>query len=317
MHDGDLHVGTCRVSRWPVVRRRRRRSRRRRRDLSLARHVQRRCQQRRCDRCRVTRPTRTSSWSPATPTIATHGVADITLGAGDADGHGDGDRSREPVGRVRRSSSGSTARMTRRAPARRSSRRHRTFRSRGGAATSPPFTPTAVGHLSLARHYSGDTNNAGVTGACNAANENVVVAPATPTIATQASPNITLGAGSLTDTATVTGRVEPVAAGATIDVPALWPGRCDVRDGDLHVGTGHLSGGRWPGRRRRRLRRRPIGHLSLARHLQRRRQQRPGLRCVQRGQRERRRRPGDADDRHDGVAGHHARRRVTDTTRPP
>ena len=92
----------------------------------------------------------------------------------------------------------------------------------GGPVTSPPFTPTRR-DLSLARDYSGDANNDAVAGACNAANENVVVAPATPTIATTASPDITLGAGTLTDTATVSGRVNPLA-GATIDVQALWPG---------------------------------------------------------------------------------------------
>ena len=85
----------------------------------------------------------------------------------------------------------------------------------GGSVTSPAYTPTAAGTYRWRATYSGDANNTGVTGACNAANENVVVAPATPTLATMASPDITLGAGSLTDNATVSGRSNPLA-GATI-----------------------------------------------------------------------------------------------------
>jgi hypothetical protein len=85
----------------------------------------------------------------------------------------------------------------------------------GGPVTSPAFTPTLAGTYRWRATYSGDANNNGVTGACNAANENVVVTPNTPTLATTASPDITLGAGTLTDTATVTGRSNPLA-GATI-----------------------------------------------------------------------------------------------------
>ena len=43
--------------------------------------------------------------------------------------------------------------------------------------------------------YSGDANNLPVTGACNDANETRVVSPAQPTITTNASPDIVLGAG--------------------------------------------------------------------------------------------------------------------------
>src|SRR5205085_1580651 len=80
--------------------------------------------------------------------------------------------------------------------------------------TSGAFTPTAPGTYRWVAAYSGDANNAPVTGACNAANENTVVTPATPTIATVASANTTVG-GTLTDNATVTGRSSP-QAGATV-----------------------------------------------------------------------------------------------------
>ena len=146
----------------------------------------------------------------------------------------------------------------------------------GGPATSPAFTPTAAGTYRWRATYSGDANNDAVTGACNAADENVVVTPNTPTIATTASPNITLGAGTLTDTATVSGRVEPAGgcddrrSGST----ARTTRRARARRSSRRRRS--LSGGRWPG---------DVagvhadggGHLSLARDLQRRRQQRPGL----------------------------------------
>ena len=75
--------------------------------------------------------------------------------------------------------------------------------------TSAAFTPTSAGTYRWRAFYSGDANNVAVAGACNAANENVVVSAATPTIATTASGDIALEAGTLTDTATISGRVNP------------------------------------------------------------------------------------------------------------
>jgi hypothetical protein len=93
----------------------------------------------------------------------------------------------------------------------------------GGPVTSAPFVPAVAGVYRWRASYSGDVNNAPVAGACNEANENVTVNPplAVPTIATTASGNISLG-GQLTDTAVVTGRVNPVA-GATIDFRLYGP----------------------------------------------------------------------------------------------
>ncbi len=84
----------------------------------------------------------------------------------------------------------------------------------GGAVTSGAFTPTAAGVYRWRATYSGDANNDPVTGACNAANENVTVSRAQPSIATNASGDVSLG-GQLTDNATVSGRINPVA-GATV-----------------------------------------------------------------------------------------------------
>jgi hypothetical protein len=86
----------------------------------------------------------------------------------------------------------------------------------GGPVASLPFTPTQAGTYRWIASYSGDANNLAVAGACNDANENVVVNKATPTIATTASADITIGAGSLTDSVVVSGRVNPLA-GATIN----------------------------------------------------------------------------------------------------
>ncbi|MDP1849403.1 MAG: Ig-like domain-containing protein, partial [Solirubrobacteraceae bacterium] len=75
----------------------------------------------------------------------------------------------------------------------------------GASATSASFTPTAPGTYRVIAVYSGDVNYTAVSGACNDPNETVVVAPATPTIATAVNDaTLTLGQ-SFTDTATVTG----------------------------------------------------------------------------------------------------------------
>ena len=78
-----------------------------------------------------------------------------------------------------------------------------------GNYTSDSFTPPAVGTYLWIASYSGDANNAAVSGACNDANETVVVSQATPAIVTQVSDAaITIG-DSVTDTATLSGGVSP------------------------------------------------------------------------------------------------------------
>ncbi len=80
----------------------------------------------------------------------------------------------------------------------------------GGVTTSAsgPFTPAVAGTYFVTAVYSGDTNNAGVTGPCGAPNESVAVNKATPTITTQASPGNLLG-GPVRDVATVSGGSSP------------------------------------------------------------------------------------------------------------
>ena len=57
----------------------------------------------------------------------------------------------------------------------------------GGVATSGSFTPAAPGTYFWTAVYNGDANNNTATSACNAPNESVTIAKASPTISTHAS----------------------------------------------------------------------------------------------------------------------------------
>ncbi|MGH9125183.1 MAG: beta strand repeat-containing protein [Acidimicrobiales bacterium] len=77
-----------------------------------------------------------------------------------------------------------------------------------GDYTSTPFVVNAAGTYQYVAVYGGDANNAGATSACGAANESVVVTPAAPTIATQASAPVAVG-NPITDVATLSGGDNP------------------------------------------------------------------------------------------------------------
>ncbi|HEX4519090.1 MAG TPA: hypothetical protein VH063_05865 [Gaiellaceae bacterium] len=81
----------------------------------------------------------------------------------------------------------------------------------GASAPSGNFNPGSVGTYRWIASYSGDGNNNGVTAACGATNESVLVsAPKlTLALATNASTGITVGAGTINDTATLTGGSSP------------------------------------------------------------------------------------------------------------
>ena len=91
----------------------------------------------------------------------------------------------------------------------------------GGPVASSGFTPTVAGVYRWVATYSGDANNAPVSGACNDANESVTVSSATPTIATNTSATVDLGA-QLIDIAIVSGRVNPLP-GATVTMRLYGP----------------------------------------------------------------------------------------------
>ncbi|MEJ7763528.1 MAG: hypothetical protein WKF80_12115, partial [Thermomicrobiales bacterium] len=78
--------------------------------------------------------------------------------------------------------------------------------------TSAAFTPTTAGTYRWIANYSGDANNTATANACNAANESVVVNLANPAVTTQASAPITVGSGSISDTATLAGGVSPTGS---------------------------------------------------------------------------------------------------------
>ncbi|HEY1539227.1 MAG TPA: hypothetical protein VGF63_07505, partial [Solirubrobacteraceae bacterium] len=160
--------------------------------------------------------------SKATPTVATTASAPIGLGAGTlSDGA-------LVAGRVA-PAAGATVTFTLYGPDDATCAGAPAFTSApvaypvaGGSVASPAFTPTQAGTYRWVAAYSGDANNDAASGSCNDAGESVVVSKATPSIATTASGPITLGGGTLTDSATVTGRSAP-AAGATVTFSLFGP----------------------------------------------------------------------------------------------
>ena len=85
----------------------------------------------------------------------------------------------------------------------------KTVTGNGAYTSSPAITVSTAGTYYWRDSYNGDGNNSAIalTG-CNAANESTLVRPASPTLATQASPTATVPAG-LTDTATLSGGFNP------------------------------------------------------------------------------------------------------------
>src|SRR5216117_677370 len=74
-----------------------------------------------------------------------------------------------------------------------------------GTATSDPFTPSQAGTYRWRASYSGDTNNAAIATACNDPGETSVVNQATPTLTTTATASVTIGQGTISDTANLAG----------------------------------------------------------------------------------------------------------------
>ncbi|MDX6677220.1 MAG: hypothetical protein QOE31_1272, partial [Solirubrobacteraceae bacterium] len=83
------------------------------------------------------------------------------------------------------------------------------------SVTSGSYKPTAVGTYRWVASYTGDANNAAADGVCNDADENTVVAKATPAITTDASNDMKIG-GDLSDVATISGRVSPAGSSSVV-----------------------------------------------------------------------------------------------------
>jgi hypothetical protein len=75
-------------------------------------------------------------------------------------------------------------------------------------AMSPPYTPTKAGVYTWVASYSGDANNAPISGLCGDPGETVTVTALTPTIAVTASPTTGLG-GTINASATLSGGYNP------------------------------------------------------------------------------------------------------------
>ncbi|MEA2373483.1 MAG: hypothetical protein QOH12_3877 [Solirubrobacteraceae bacterium] len=72
---------------------------------------------------------------------------------------------------------------------------------------SPAYQATSPGTYQLIAAYSGDANNAAVSGTCGGIGESVLVTQATPALTTAASP--VSSAGTVSDTAVLTGGFKP------------------------------------------------------------------------------------------------------------
>jgi uncharacterized repeat protein (TIGR01451 family) len=118
----------------------------------------------------------------------------------------------------------------------------------GGSATSGDFTTTQVGTYRWRATYNGDVNNSAVTGACNAANENVVVNPTSPTITTslvgggQTGAHITVPLGTAVhDTSTLSGVTAD--AGGTVHYQVFTDSQCTTLMSGGDAGTVPVTGG--------------------------------------------------------------------------
>jgi hypothetical protein len=106
-----------------------------------------------------------------------------------------------------------------------------------GDYTSGTFTPTVPGTYRWIAQYSGDVNNAAVSGECNDEGESVVVR-ATPTLTTQASPGGP-GGTMIVDTATLTGGTNPTG---TITFRLYGPDNATCTDPALFTSMVAVSG---------------------------------------------------------------------------
>jgi hypothetical protein len=108
-----------------------------------------------------------------------------------------------------------------------------------GNYTSDPFTPGAPGTYRWIASYSGDALNNPATTACNDANETVVVNKAKPGIVTLVSDDsITIGS-SVTDTATLSGGVNPTG---TITFTVFGPDNATCSGAGTVVSTETVTG---------------------------------------------------------------------------
>jgi hypothetical protein len=108
----------------------------------------------------------------------------------------------------------------------------------GNYGPSGSFTPTVPGTYRWRATYSGDVNNAAVTGACGATNEQVTITKASPSIVTQASAGGAIGT-QLTDIATVSGGSSPTG---TVTFNLYGPNNATCSGNPIFTSTNALVG---------------------------------------------------------------------------
>src|ERR1700680_1930079 len=107
-----------------------------------------------------------------------------------------------------------------------------------GTYGSGSFTPTLAGTYRWIANYSGDANNIATANACNAANENVVVTQAVPSVVTTASAGVPLGA-AISDSATLGGGVNPTG---TITFTLFGPNNATCTGAPIFTSTVPVAG---------------------------------------------------------------------------
>jgi len=111
-----------------------------------------------------------------------------------------------------------------------------------GTYTSPSFTPTSAGTYQWVASYGGDTNNNSIASSCTDSNEQSVVSQASPSLATSATPSVTLGQ-PISDSATLSGGYSPggtitwsvYAAGSNCSTPLFTTGAVTVDGGGTYA----------------------------------------------------------------------------------
>ena len=109
-----------------------------------------------------------------------------------------------------------------------------------GTYTSAGFTTTTAGTYRWRAFFAGDSNNAAVSGACNAVGESSNTAQVTPAITTQASGPVAVG-GTINDVATLSGAVGATGA-VTFQVFAPADTSCATPLATLATTTKNVDG---------------------------------------------------------------------------
>ncbi|MEA2828230.1 MAG: hypothetical protein QOG43_2669 [Actinomycetota bacterium] len=110
-------------------------------------------------------------------------------------------------------------------------------------ANSGNFTPTAPGTYNWIAVYSGDANYTSVTSPCGAANESSVVNQAVASVATTATPAVTIGS-PISDTATVTGGATPAPTPTgTVTFTLFGPGNATCTGAPIFTSAAQPIGG--------------------------------------------------------------------------